>query len=256
MGFSTHTITSLQNLKLKTLLKDDKFLFFEGEKLCRDLIGQRGFITDLIIGLPEILANLPLPYPHQVREVWSVTPQIISKITEMSSPPGLIIATTQKPEKIDFTKSRSVLALMNLQDPGNVGTLIRTACAFGMDGVALIGQSVQLRNRKFLRAVQNALFQIPVSHFEDFLTFSSRCKRNHMALYLTSSSTTQNSLDPEALIPPCALVLGNEGNGFSPDLISQYPTVRIPQSTRVESLNVSVSGGILMHELRKKWGYE
>lgn len=256
MTFQTSVITSLSNIKIKSFLKDKKHLLFEGEKLCIDLIAQRNFSSDVIICLSDKLHLLQLHHPHHVKEIWSVTPQIMSRLSEMSSPPTLMVATLQRPEKIEFTKTRSILALLNLQDPGNVGTLIRTACAFGMDGIAFIGPSIQLRNRKFLRSAQNAIFQIPISYFDDFSSFTSKCKKNHLTVYLTSSNTKLNPLDPEALMPPCAIILGNEGSGFSSDLLAQYPTVRIPQSNRVESLNVSVSGSILMHELRKKWGYE
>ncbi len=249
-------IQSTSNERLKALLKDNQYIFFEGKKLCSDILAQRNLIVDLLIVLQESPNPLPLPHPELIRETWHVSRPVMAKITELKTIPDVIIASRFRPKKIDFTKCRALLALLEVQDPGNVGTLIRTACAFGFDGVAQIGPSVSLNNRKMIRAAQNAVFQIPIQHFDSLSSFTIKCRHHRIAVYLSTANARQNPLGPEEIIPPCAIVLGNEGSGFTAETLSQYPSVRIPQLNMIESLNVSISGSILMHELRKKWGYE
>jgi len=256
MSIPTTRIQSVNNIRLSTLRKDEQLLFFEGKKLSNDILSKLGVQIELLIIHQDHFEQITIPYPEQVRDIWLVSSQVMAKVSELKSIPPVIAVTRYIPQKLHLNKCRSLLALLEVQDPGNVGTLIRTACAFGFDGVAQVGPSVRLSNRKLIRAAQNSIHQIPIHSYASFSEFIAKCRRNHITIYLSSADPRQNSLGPEEMIPPCAIVVGNEGFGFSSDILSQYPSVRIPQVTSIDSLNVSVSGCILMHELRKKWGYE
>lgn len=249
-------IRSTSNESLKELVRSDKHFFFQGSKLCLDLLSDGSIKVDLLIVLQDQQATETLPILKNVREVWLVTEKIMAKLSDMKSIPTMMIATTFRPQKIDFKKSRALLALLDVQDPGNAGTLIRTACAFGFHGVALIGSTVRLTNRKLIRSAQNAVFQIPLQHFDQFSEFATKCRQHRLPVFITSAARQKVSIGPEELTPPCCIVLGNEGSGFPAEVQSQYPSVRIPHLGKIDSLNVAVSGSILMHEIRKSWGYE
>ncbi len=252
----TTVIHSANNDHIKELLHSDQYLFFEGSKLCLDILSNRNVIIDLLVILQEEYEKISFPSLENVREIWLVSDRIMAKLSEMKSIPSLLMATRFRPQKIDFKKCRALLALLDVQNPGNVGTLIRTACAFGFSGVALIGKSVKITNRKLIRSAQNALFQIPLHYYAAFADFAAKCRQHQLPLYITSSTPLRPSLGPDELNPPCTIVLGNEGSGFPQEIQSQFPSVRIPHLEKIESLNVAVSGSILMHEVRKKWGYE
>lgn len=256
MSIRTTRIQSANNPRLNQIRKDDQLIFFEGFKLSRDILDKLEHKIEILVALQDSFDTLQLPPYRQIGEIWLVSPQVMSKLSDLKSIPSMIAIMKRLPQKIDFKKCRALLALYEVQDPGNVGTLIRTASAFGFDGVVQIGSSVKLSNRKLIRSAQNAVLNLPIQHFDTFSDFVSKCRKSHMAIYLSSANHGLGTIGPEEIIPPCAVVLGNEGSGFDKEILSQFPSVRIPQSEEVESLNVSVSGSILMHELRKKWGYE
>ncbi len=256
MNSSTTIIHSLNNIRVKELMKDDQLLFFEGLKLCSDIMFQQNITIELLIILHDQYDQIKITNPEKIKEIWLVSAQVMAKLSELKSIPPIICITKARQTKIITKKTRALLALMDVQDPGNVGTLIRTACAMGFDGIALIGSTVNLTNRKLIRSAQNALLKIPIQTFSALSDFTGKCRHHHMTVYLSSAALRQNHLGPEEMAPPCAIVLGNEGYGFSSDILSQFPSVRIPQLDSIDSLNVSVSGSILMHELRKKWGYD
>lgn len=140
------------------------------------------------------------------------------------------------------------LVLDAVQDPGNVGTLIRTAAALGASGVYALPGTVDVWNAKVVRSAMGAHFHFPARPVE-WEAFHDVCVQTGTALWGADMGGT----DVASLRPParCALVVGNEGSGLSPhvrEALSQV--VSLPISPIVESLNVAVAAGILMYELR------
>lgn len=175
-----------------------------------------------------------------------ISEQVLKKITGVEHPEG-IIAEFPLPEPRTLSGSR-LLACDRIQDPGNLGTLIRTAFALGWDGIFLI-DSCDPFNDKALRAAKGATFFLPFQKgsWEEMGAFARACK-----LRILISDT--HGQVPEALPRDGSylLVLGNESSGVRPRGALAHEVVAIPMAEGADSLNVAVAGGILMYALKRR----
>jgi RNA methyltransferase, TrmH family len=153
---------------------------------------------------------------------------------------------------IRLTPGSILLALDGVQDPGNVGTLLRTALGLGAAGVVALKGTADLTNPKVIRAAMGASFRLPAvaATPEEFLAWA-RLQRSEVWVADVNGETAE-SLRYRAGDSPVALVLGNEGAGVSPTLEEAAGhRVAIPVAGEVESLNVAVAAGILLYELTR-----
>lgn len=173
-----------------------------------------------------------------------VNDTVLEKLSQTKNPQGVLVVC----EKLTSKKpSEKVLILQNIQDPGNVGTLLRSALGFGFDTVVL-DQTADLYNDKVLRSAQGNIFRLNII-FEDTLSFM----KNHKEYFYYG--TAMNGKDLDAIGGErIAIILGNEGSGVSKEVLSKTHQ-NISIKTNVESLNVGVAGSIIMHHINrtKKW---
>ncbi len=246
-----YRITSRTNPKVKDLVKHrSEHLFFEGDKLVNDILERQIPIEILIINEAEEDRCI-LPEKTKIKDTWLVNESVMDKLSTLKESPYLIAVVKPEQERINFRKSRCVLALDTLQDPANGGTVFRCAAAFGIDSIAFCGPSVKPENPKFLRAAQNAFFDVNFQHFESAETLIKKATTAGMNIYLTSSHSPKKTIGMEKVRFPCLIMLGNEGQGLPEELLYQYPSIKIDQSDKVESLNVGVSACIIMHEIKR-----
>ena len=178
---------------------------------------------------------------EDIQKVTVVTPDILSLLADSKTPQGIVAEILQG----------RFLYLEDVQDPGNVGTMIRTADAAGFDGVMLSKASADLYSLKTLRSMQGSHFHIPIWKL-DREELLERAAQSHLAVLATTLS--EASIDYRQLpqTDQFILVMGNEGNGISQEMAAQADQlVHIPMPGRAESLNVAVAAGILMFSLRK-----
>lgn len=172
-----------------------------------------------------------------------VTSDILNKISYSINPEG-VIAICRLLDKNDDDNWHKVVYFDDVQDPGNMGTLIRTALAFNYDGIIVSKNSVSIYNPKVVAASKGAMFLIPIieGDLKDF-----KKERTIITSTLNNQSISLDELDkPKDFI----LVLGNEAHGVSEDVIALSDIfVKIPISN-IDSLNVSIAGGILMNHLK------
>lgn len=213
-------------------------LIIEGEKLVHDILRAVPYFHLLVSDRALVPAHF------DVAHISLVTEELMKKISGMEHPPKMM-AEVEMPTQSPLSDLSWVLALDRLQDPGNLGTLFRTALALGWQGVYLIGEAVDPYNDKALRASQGATLLLPwrQGSLEDFQAWTKAEGLPLLAADLKGSS-------PKPVSKGC-LILGTEGEGLHPAL-KQVPTVAIPMTPNVESLNVAVAGGILMYELKPR----
>lgn len=146
----------------------------------------------------------------------------------------------------------NILILDRLQDPGNIGTIIRTADAAGFGGVILLKGSGDVYSPKVVRAAAGSLFRVPLLYMENFQEVAALMKREGKKIVCTCFDTDKYYYDMD-MSENIALVIGNEGNGISSELInlSDYK-VKIPMRGKIDSLNAAVAAGILMYEASRK----
>ena len=180
-----------------------------------------------------------------------MTPEILSLLADSKSPQGIVAEILlEQPVLPDQLQGR-FLYLEDVQDPGNVGTMIRTADAAGFDGVMLSKASADLYSLKTLRSMQGSHFHLPIWKMDRAELFERASKSNTLVLATTLS---KSSIDYRQLPQrdQFILVMGNEGNGISSEMAAQADQlVHITMPGQAESLNVAVAAGILMFHLRK-----
>jgi len=189
--------------------------------------------------------TLPLGY----EEVTVVGERVIRMLSDSSTPQG-VVAVARAPEATLTELERSDLSLIlaGVRDPGNAGTLVRSAAAAAAGAVAFTEGSVDPLNPKTVRACAGALFLVPVIRDVE-LTEAVGVARAAGVQVLGADVQGEAGPDDHDLTVPTAFVLGNEAWGFDPGVESMLDgTVSIPMPGRAESLNVGIAGSILLFE--------
>lgn len=215
-----------------------------GYKMVKDLL-PLGIISKILLKKNQSLPS----FFSKNQEFISVTEEILEKITQLKNNEG-IVAEVCIPEMTSLKDKKLILALDQVQDPGNVGTLIRSAVAFGFDGVYLLDGTCDPYNEKALRAAKGATFFIPLEKI-DQKTFLERSKDSTLLIGDLDGDSVQNACKSE-ITSPLILLLGNEGNGPSISKESGKKVTIAMQS--IDSLNVAVAGSILMHQIKEIHG--
>lgn len=143
-----------------------------------------------------------------------------------------------------------VVALDGVQDPGNAGTIVRSAEAFGATGVVLLDGSVRVANGKFLRATAGSIFRLPVLEHVARSEFLDQARSLGLLLYALGARAG-TSLGAADLRSPCVLIVGAEGSGVSAELVAAAHTVSIP-ARKVESLNAAVACSVALFEAARQ----
>ncbi len=242
-------ITSFDNDKVKYLKKLSKKKYrdlyneflVEGRHLVIEAY-KHNMLKEIILCDGEVT---PFAVPYTV-----VSYEVMKKISEVETPQK-IMGICKKIE--DTTIGSRILLLDEIQDPGNMGTIIRSAVAFDIDTIILSKNCVDLYNPKVVRSTQGMLFHIPILIY-DFNELLPMLKELKIPIYATrvEYGTDVSTLKDEEK-KRFALLMGNEGNGVHPEYLElSDKNLYIPMSNGVESLNVAIATSILLYELRNK----
>ena len=251
-------ITSKSNARVKTLrasfdgkaARAGELLGLEGEHLVGEAL-RSGMAFDTVFvreGSEVVLEKASLAGLKSNKWV-RLTPDVFKSAVETASPQG-IAAMVSIPEAAPAKARRGVvLVLESLRDPGNVGTLLRSAEAFGAEAVMATAGTVNEWNPKVVRASAGSVFRIPVlrgtlTEIKGWLTGS----RLLAAVAQMHASTSLLDVDMKA---PCALMIGNEGAGLSAEALA-LADVRVRIPCAVESLNAAVAGSAQLYEAMRQ----
>lgn len=231
--------------KLLTKKERDKTGLFlvEGFHLVEEAL-KAGRIEEIIV---QENMDLPSSFDYGSTPILSVPNDIIKLLAETDTPQGIFAVCHQ--EKSSRKEGTSYLLIDAVQDPGNLGTMIRTADAAGVDVVVIGNGSVDMYNSKVLRSAQGSHFHLPVIK-GDISTWTSDLLDRGIPVYGTA---LENAEPFHQIQSPgsYALIVGNEGNGVSKELLSKTTAnLFIPIHGKSESLNVAVAAGILLYYLR------
>ena len=179
----------------------------------------------------------------------------LDQLAATEHPQGVVAVYQPRQWKLDDLApdaGRPLLILDALQDPGNVGTIARTAHAFGAAGVVALPGTADLTHPKVVRGAMGALFRLPHLHADDDVVFEW-LQRHDVAVWATAMHG--EPIERVAVSGPIAIVLGNEGAGVRDDIVNRAAqTVRIPIHPDAESLNVAVAAGIVLHQVAARTG--
>lgn len=235
--------------KLHTKKERDKTGLFivEGFHLVEEALKSKGTVRELII---QEQVDVPSHWDISDMEVYIVSDSVIQTISETETPQGIVAICEKTEAAIRFEKGKYLL-LDGIQDPGNLGTIIRTADAAGLDAIILGEGTVDVYNSKVLRSTQGSIFHLPIikGQLEEIIL---DMQKNHIPVY----GTALHNAVPYTQVSQSinfALLLGNEGNGVRQELLDRCDNnLYIPIIGRAESLNVAVAAGILTYYLQSQ----
>jgi len=204
------------------------------------------------------VATRLLPQIASQTETLMLPDDVFSSAVSTETPQGVAALVKWKPVKIEdllepVDDSLLLIAVGGLQDPGNLGTIIRSAEAFGARGVLLGEKTVSPFNPKVVRASAGSIFREPVLRVK-LGEMVEKMKQSGVRVLATSSHKGK-PLHEARFSGPCMIVIGNEGAGLAPEILAQADELMtIPHSEKVESLNAGIAASIILYEAGRQRG--
>lgn len=181
--------------------------------------------------------------------------RVFAAASDTKTPQGILCVLKQyhyKLEDMTETENPHLLLLEDLQDPGNLGTILRTAEGAGVNGIILSRGCVDLYNPKTIRATMGSIYRMPFLYVDSLKAVLPVLKHQGIRTY-AAHLEGKNCYDRENYRTGCAFFIGNEGNGLSDNLSRCADTwIRIPMKGKLESLNAAVAASILMYEVYRQ----
>lgn len=241
-------ITSINNKHIKEIskLKEKKYrdasdcFLVETKHLVLEAY-KAGLIKELILEQDEM-------FPLDIKPLY-VTKEVLKKISSLESPSNVMALVYKRKKEEDL--GEKILILDRIQDPGNFGTIIRSAVAFNIDTIICSNDTVDLYNPKVIRASQGMMFHIPII-FADTKKIIKELKQKDYKI-IGTKVTNGHDVRTSSIYSHFALVIGNEGQGISKEideLCDEYLYIKMNENC--ESLNASVAASILLYEINNK----
>ena len=238
-------------------LKDKKYrdinqeFVIEGIKLIREAIEENADIKQIVICdncLNSDVIPKELMYEIAKYECVYVTEKIFSTITDVNTPQGIlaIIGRNSTENEIDYNQDM-IVALDDIQDPGNLGTILRTVDSVGLNQILVSKGTADCYNPKVVRSTMGAIFRVKIIECDN-LAKTLQEARNHQYKVIVTSLQTENSVY-DIKYNKKVVVIGNEANGVSDEIQNLADEkIKIPMLGKTESLNASVATGIVLYE--------
>lgn len=248
-------IKDIIKLSSNSKVRNEKSLFvIEGKRLCEEALLKKLSINTALFtyefqkGNVEFISKMSLASKF----TYEISDDIAVKISDTTTPQGVFFVCEKPKKTLDFEvqEYKRVVVLERIQDPGNLGTLIRSANAFGIEAIFLSEDCVDVWSPKVLRGAMGATFNVDIFVVQALTSLVSQLNSNGfdtLALNLSNKSVPINKINKSVKM---AIIVGNEGNGLSSGLISVCSkSVIIPMDISVQSLNASIAASIAMWEI-------
>ena len=222
----------------------------EGPVVVAEALDVGAPVTDLFVADEPHAAQLIARAEESAARVHFVTDAVLDSICDTVTPQGVAAIVRWERRSVGdlLTGAPLILVLASVRDPGNAGTLMRSALAAGATGVVVARGAVDPLHPKTVRASAGAIFRIPMLRDEDLAPVLAELRRSGVTI-VGADAGSKTAPDDVDLSSPIALVLGNESWGLPEDVRSEVDTtVGIPMPGPAESLNVAIAGSILMFE--------
>ena len=255
-------ITSKDNEFIKNIkkLKDKKYrderneFIVEGIKMVGEAIKEDANIKNIII-CDDCYNNCEIPseikYEIAKRKIIYVSQKVFDSITDVTNPQGILaVVEKNKVNDIDY-KQDFFLILDDIQDPGNIGTILRTADSINLNQIIVSSKTADAFNPKVVRSTMGAIFRINVIVCDDLSGVISQLKKHKVKIAATDLKTDKSIYDVD--YKKTAVIIGNEANGVSEKLLERADVkIKIPMTGKTESLNAAVATGIILYEKQRQ----
>ena len=257
-------ITSKDNEKIKHIkkLKEKKFrdmyneYVIEGVKLLKEAIQEKVNIKSVIIcddcDINSVIDE-ELRYEIAKRECIYVPEKIFVTLTDVSNPQSIMAVVEKNSDNNDISfKEDLYLILDNIQDPGNMGTILRTADSVNLKQIIVSKGTADVYNPKVVRSTMGAIFRVNVIVSDNLVETIKELKKHKIKVMATNLEESKSIYDVD--YKKSAIVIGNEANGVSKEVLKiSDENIRIPMIGKTESLNAAVATGIVLYEaVRRK----
>lgn len=249
------TITSRDNPAIKQVAKlvssraqrkKENIFVCEGFVLLEEAL-RSGLALRQVFCLEDRLDRLPKALSC---DVFAVSPAVLQRISDVEQPQGVVF-TCEIPACPAHISGSRFLALDNLRDPGNLGTILRTGEAFGLDGLILLGDCVDLWSPKTLRSAMGSAFRVPVYRMESAAALKEQLVALQVPLYAAALYEDSRSIVGTDLKKAC-VIIGNEAHGVSADTLAACDGSLIIPIRRAESLNAAVAASVFAWEMSRQ----
>lgn len=252
-------ITSKDNEIIKNIrkLKDKKYrdlanqYIVEGIKLIEEAL-EEGAKIDKIVVCEECVKDGTLEqnllYEIAKHDCVYVNEKIFSTLTDVSTPQGIlaVINKENSEDSIDYNQEMIVI-LDGIQDPGNLGTILRTVDSVGFNQIIVSSNTADAYNPKVVRSTMGAIFRVKVIESTDLVQTIKNIKKHRFKILATSLQTEKSIFDVE--YNKKAIIIGNEANGVTDEILAVSDIqAKIPMLGKTESLNASVATGVILYE--------
>ena len=182
-----------------------------------------------------------------------VADNVFDRMSQTQTPQGIMAVVRMKDSSISdmLTDNPLLILVENLQDPGNLGTILRTGEGAGINGVIMSHDTVDIYNPKVTRSTMGSIFRVPFVYVDDLLEVAETMKQKNIITYAAHLNGTDYT--KEDYQKGTAFFIGNEGNGLTDKLTDKaQKKIKIPMCGKVESLNAAMASGLLVYEARRQ----
>jgi len=257
-GSQNPLIKEVRALKNKDSREEKGLYFIEGARFVEEALKETVNIKYIVVS-ETFLSNTGSSGSLQkinetIMNTYVIPDSLFSSISDTKNPQGILaVLSLERKQLKDAVFNGGLLVILDtIKDPGNMGTIIRTADAAGCAGVVISGGCVDVYNPKVLRSTMGSVFHVPVYHCSG-MGEAIDIARKHGFLLCASHLSGSVSIYEADLSGKVALIIGSEAEGISPDTANDSDLlIRIPMEGRAESLNASVAAGIIIFEAMRQ----
>lgn len=254
-------ITSTSNQQIKNLIqlqkkgkarREQDVFVVEGLKMYQEAPAER---------LVRTYVSETFYSRHEKENIWKgeplevVSDRVFEAASDTKTPQGILCLVKQyhySLEEVIGGEKPLVMVLENLQDPGNLGTIVRTGEGAGVTGIIMSRETVDIWNPKTIRSTMGSVYRMPFCYAEDMKETVRLLRKKRIVSY-AAHLEGKSTHDRQDYRKGTAFFIGNEGNGLSEELASMADTyIRIPMCGQVESLNAAVASAVLMYEAQRQ----
>ena len=252
------TIKHIKKLKEKKFRDEYKEFIVEGIKMIEEAINEGAKIKSIIICDDcKSAGAIPNDLMYEIAkfDCIYVSEKVFITITDVTNPQG-IMAIIEKPEnketEINYQEN-NYLILDNIQDPGNMGTILRTADSLNLKQIVVSKGSADIYNPKVVRSTMGAIFRVKIVEVDDLAKTIKDMKKHKIKVYATDLTAEKSIYNSD--FNKSAIIIGNEANGVSENVLKEASDkIKIPMLGKTESLNAAVATSIILYEAYRSTG--
>ena len=246
------SVRKIMALQSKNKIRKEQGVFLvEGPKMVSEI--PEGFLQELYVS-EEFKADGPYKELLKNKKYELVSGKVFREMSDTQTPQGILAVVRQQSYTLDAmlkTADPHILLLEDIQDPGNLGTMLRTGEGAGITGVIMSKGCVDIYNPKVIRATMGSIYRVPFFYTEDFYKIITEIRKicNVYAAHLKA----EQSYDQYNYKVATAILIGNEAKGLKEETVAfADKLVKIPMLGKVESLNAAVAAALLMYEVYRQ----